>query len=41
MGNIKNSKLEEIFKNNLSALVDLLQNNYYAEIKREEIVVHQ
>ena len=26
-GNIRNSELEEIFKNNLSTLVNLLQNN--------------
>ncbi len=40
-GNIKNSQLEEIFMNNLSVLVDLLQNNDYVEINREEIIVHQ
>ena len=40
-GNIRNSELEEIFKNNLSTLVNLLQNNDYVEINREEIIVHQ
>ena len=40
-GNIRNSELEEIFQNNLSALVDLLENNDYVEINREEIIVHQ
>ena len=40
-GNIRNSELEEIFKNNLSALVNLLQNNDYIEINCEEIIVHQ
>ena len=40
-GNIKNSELEEIFKNNLSTLANLLQNNNYIEINREEIIVHQ
>ena len=40
-GNIRNSELEEIFKNNLSTLVDLLQNSDYVEINREEIIVHQ
>ena len=40
-GNIRNSELEAIFKNNLSILVDLLQNNDYVEINRQEIIVHQ
>lgn len=40
-GNISNSELEQIFKNNLSTLVDLLQNNHYVEINRERIIVHQ
>ena len=40
-GNIRNSELEEIFKNNLSTLVNLLQDNDYVEINREEIIVHQ
>ena len=40
-GNIRNSELEVIFKNNLSILVDLLQNNDYVEINRQEIIVHQ
>ena len=40
-GNIRNSELEEIFNNNLSTLVNLLQNNDYVEINREEIIVHQ
>lgn len=40
-GNIRNSELDEIFKNNLSTLVNLLQNNNYIEINREEIIVHQ
>ena len=40
-GNIRNSELEKIFNDNLSALVNLLQNNDYVEINREEIIVHQ
>lgn len=40
-GNIRNSELEEIFKNNLSTLINLLQNNDYIEINREQIIVHQ
>ena len=40
-GNIRNSELEEIFKNNLLVLVDLLENNNYVEINRQEIIVHQ
>lgn len=40
-GNIKNSELEKIFNNNLSVLVNLLQDNNYIEISREEIIVHQ
>ena len=40
-GNIRNSELEENFDNNLSAIVNLLQNNDYIEINREEIIVHQ
>ena len=40
-GNIRNRELEEIFKNNLSTLVILLQNNYYIEINREQTIVHQ
>ena len=40
-GNIRNSELEEIFIKNLSTLVNLLQNNNYIEITREEIIVHQ
>ena len=39
--NIRNSELEEIFKNNLSVLVSLLQNNDYVEINRQEVIVHQ
>ena len=39
-GNIRNSELEQIFKNNLSALVDLLQNNDYVEMNRDRIIVH-
>ena len=39
--NIRNSELEEIFKNNLSVLVGLLRNNDYVEINRQEIIVHQ
>ncbi len=40
-GNIRNSELEQIFKNNLSTLVDLLQSNSYVEMNRNEIIVHQ
>ncbi|VEP18211.1 conserved hypothetical protein [Hyella patelloides LEGE 07179] len=40
-GNIENSELERIFKNNLSTLIDLLQNNNYIEMNRDEIIVHQ
>ena len=40
-GNIRNSELEKIFDNNLTAIVNLLQNNDYIEINREEIIVHQ
>ncbi|MFM2313184.1 MAG: hypothetical protein RLZZ04_2460 [Cyanobacteriota bacterium] len=40
-GNIRNNELEAIFKNNLSTLVDLLQNNNYVEMNRDEIIVHQ
>lgn len=40
-GNISNSELEQIFKHNLSTLIDLLQNNYYVEINRDRIIVHQ
>ena len=40
-GNIRNSELEEIFKNNLSTLVELLQNNDYVEINRQATIVHQ
>ncbi|MEO0015039.1 MAG: hypothetical protein RLZZ535_3428 [Cyanobacteriota bacterium] len=39
--NIRNNELEVIFKNNLSTLVDLLQNNNYVEMNRDEIIVHQ
>ena len=39
--NIRNSELEQIFKNNLSTIVILLQNNDYIEINRQEIIVHQ
>lgn len=39
--NIRNSELEAVFKNNLSTLVDLLQNNDYIEMNRDEIIVHQ
>lgn len=40
-GNIKNSELEQIFSNNLSMLVDLLEHHDYVEISRDEIIVHQ
>ncbi|MEO1691121.1 MAG: DUF5615 family PIN-like protein [Cyanobacteria bacterium J06631_6] len=40
-GNIRNSQLEEIFQNNLSTLVSLLQDNNYIEINSNEIIVHQ
>jgi predicted nuclease of predicted toxin-antitoxin system len=40
-GNIRNSELEAVFKNNLSTLVDLLQNNDYIEMNRDQIIVHQ
>ena len=40
-GNVRNSELEKIFKNNLSVLVGLLQSNDYVEINRQEIIVHQ
>ena len=39
-GNIKNSELEQIFKNNLPTIEDLLQSNSYVEINRNEIIVH-
>lgn len=40
-GNIRNSELEQIFKSNLSTLVDLLENNDYVEMNRDRIIVHQ
>jgi predicted nuclease of predicted toxin-antitoxin system len=40
-GNIKNSELEQIFANNLSTIIDLLQNHDYIEMNRDEIIVHQ
>lgn len=40
-GNIRNSELEKIFNDNLSVLVNLLQDNNYIEINHEEIIVHQ
>jgi predicted nuclease of predicted toxin-antitoxin system len=40
-GNIKNSELEQIFANNLSTLVDLLQHHDYIEMNRSEIIVYQ
>lgn len=40
-GNIRNSELEAVFKKNLLTLVDLLQNNDYIEMNRDEIIVHQ
>lgn len=40
-GNIRNSELEKVFNDNLSALINLLQNNDYIEINRKEIIVHQ
>ena len=40
-GNIKNSELITIFTNNLSMLVNLLQQHDYVEMSHEEIIVHQ
>jgi predicted nuclease of predicted toxin-antitoxin system len=37
-GNIKNSELKQIFSNNLSKLVELLQHHNYIEMSRNQII---
>jgi predicted nuclease of predicted toxin-antitoxin system len=40
-GNIKNSELEALFLNNLSQLVELLEQHNYIELSRNALIVHQ
>ncbi len=40
-GNIKNSELEKIFKDNLQQVATLLELHDYIELGRDEIFIHQ
>jgi len=40
-GNIKNSELEALFLNNLSQIVELLEQHNYIELSRKALIVHQ
>jgi predicted nuclease of predicted toxin-antitoxin system len=40
-GNLKNSKLEELFVNHLSTLINLFEQHRYLELSRNVIIVHQ
>ncbi len=40
-GNVRNSELEELFRQNLERCVELLEQNSYVELSRAAIVVHQ
>jgi predicted nuclease of predicted toxin-antitoxin system len=40
-GNIKNSELEALFLNNLSQIVELLEQHNYIELSRNALIVHQ
>jgi predicted nuclease of predicted toxin-antitoxin system len=40
-GNIKNSDLETLFRQNLSKIAELFEQHSYLELGRDEITVHQ
>ncbi|MEL7523857.1 MAG: DUF5615 family PIN-like protein [Cyanobacteria bacterium J06553_1] len=40
-GNIKNSELEQLFRQNLSQLTELFKHHRYIEIERDSVIIHQ